>query len=298
MSILKENIQNVVGQNQEFNMLTHFVQTQVENKAINFANKVGLKKTASSFQQYQQKHLVAALHNNYLFHNGNVGKEQEELDYTIDCVDHDDNPKPGTEEEKNLSRYLSEKRYGIHGNYIKCSNTVQTKLLTNINNNLEYRYTKMASFGGGKSGAYVFLVRDKFIANQNVSDADAKKKDINSLKVLKLYALEIFGMIQDRAKREIFTSCTLSGTIGCPKVFEYGTTYFKPESWLWKDFERAYIKCAGDNKWIFKSHQLYNQSYFIITSMSPGYTMDSSNINLFKLHPSEMFSILYQLTEI
>lgn len=291
----------LIKESDEISKITKFlVQDKAQKEAVDLADRLNLHTSASTIAKLRQKQLI--FDSEITQKNLDDMGIKRDLEYDISCVDNVALPKPGSNEENEMDNCILEKRYGANGNYIKCSNTVKKGLLKNINNELTDRYKILRSFGGGKSGAYVFLVRDRFLTTEEIfnkpKDHDDPNDDKKSLKVFKLYGLEVFNAIQDRAKREIFTTCALSGTIGCPKVFEYGTTHYKARSPFWGDFEKTYIKCVGTNKWKFEPYQLYNNAYFVVTSISPGATLDGSDINLFKLQPQQMFSIIYQLKEI
>lgn len=170
---------------------------------------------------------------------------------------------------------IRENKTGVFSHYMECRDRMLHN--KNIVQDLSEKYEMLRAFGGGKSGAYVFLVRDK---------KDQKEK------VLKLYVLGLNNKIGDRDDREIFTTCTLSGIQGLPIVYDYGKTYFVNGSPFWKQFTDNFIKCV-DQRDSLKPHYLLNNAKYLVTSLSPGKTLDSVDLFSFKDH--ELIAILHQL---
>lgn len=173
------------------------------------------------------------------------------------------------EENKNLQN-------GIYGDYLRC-NITMNKIEKNFAPDLTQRYIPGRSLGGGKSGAYVFIVTHR----------ETGKKFI-----MKLYALKILDAIQDRDVREIFTTCAMSGEYGFPIVHDYGTTQYEANTEFWKKFKASYISCVPIEKRI-KDFKLYTRVYYIVTSFSEGSEVNKKNLLTYT--PNEFVSILYQL---
>ena len=181
-----------------------------------------------------------------------------------------------TGEHGNFHRDLEKERVdGIFTNYLDCRDRINNS--NNVVFDLTSRYEMKRSFGGGKSGAYVFLVKDKLD---------------QELKVLKLYILGLNNKIGDRDDREIFTTCTLSGIAGLPIVYDFGKTYYVDDSPFWTVFKDNFISCV-DGKDEFDPVNMFNSAMYLVTSLSSGSTLDQ--INLFDLKPNQLLCVLYQL---
>ena len=167
-------------------------------------------------------------------------------------------------------------KVGVYGDYLRCSSTMG-QINKNFSSDLSKKYTITRSLGGGKSGAYVFLVNDI-----------SQKKSY----ILKLYALKILDAIQDRDVREIFTTCALSGSYGFPIVHDYGTTQYNSASPFWKTFKTSYIDCVPDTLKV-KDVKLYTRVYYIVTEIAGGKELSDKNLAGYKSY--ELISILYQL---
>jgi len=122
-----------------------------------------------------------------------------------------------------------------------------------------HRYDLLRTFGGGKSGAYVYLVKDRKTTTEYVIKfyTDAYKKDNVSID-------------NERPFREVSTLCALSGTEGFPCIFDYGKSYMP--------FTK---KITG------------NVGLFVIMSKANG--TELSNINLRDLKPKDLKCILLKL---
>ncbi|AYV82333.1 MAG: serine/threonine protein kinase, partial [Homavirus sp.] len=198
-------------------------------------------------------------------------------DFVIKEIECEKNIKNTPEMEVECQKSNDLQKYGIRGNYYGCKKTLE-QISENYYLLLDNHYEIKDFFGGGKSGAFVFKVVDK---------------KTQRLCVLKLYALGLTpGRIQDRDLREIFTSCVLSGTSGFPTVYNYGKTPYNPTSAFWKPFTEKYIKCVSQENRL-KNHELYNDVYFIVTSLSQGKLL--KDIDLYSLNFHELLGILYQL---
>jgi len=195
------------------------------------------------------------------------------LTFRIPCKENDEECNKFNDQSDNNTKS------GVFGDYIRCHLTI-SDIQKNFVTNLSDRYTIKEKLGGGKSGAFVFLVNDK----KNGRDV-----------VLKLYALAIKNAIEDRDVREIFTTCALSNSYGFPTVYDYGTTLYSSKSDFWIDFKKNFIDCVPQRD---KPNdiQFYNKVYFLTTSVSSG--REINKINLLNLEPNQLISILYQLAVI
>lgn len=172
--------------------------------------------------------------------------------------------------------------YGVYGDYLSCAKTLK-KISQRVIHNLSKNYQFIKPLGGGKSGAYVFLVKDLKTSNTCV---------------LKLYAMRILKTIQDRDIREIFTACSLSGTSGFPIVYDYGVTYYNniEDKNYWEEFKRAYIDCVGNEGFLIKNYDFLNPVYFLVTSLSSGKILESMNLLNYDCH--QLISIIYNMCHI
>lgn len=181
------------------------------------------------------------------------------------------------------TKYNKIQKSGIMGDYIGCKisvNNIKNKYVPDLATKYEYQN----SLGGGKSGAYVFLVKDI---------------DTKELKILKLYALRINGTIGDRDEREIFTTCSMSGTYGFPIVYDYGMTDYNYKSGetksFWHQYYSDFFQCVEEKDRI-SNIKLYTKVYYIVTSLSSG--MELAKYDLTKARPEQLISIIYQLSVI
>ena len=166
---------------------------------------------------------------------------------------------------------------GIYGDYISCGVTVDKLKERYIA--LDDEYTLEKPYGGGKSGAYVFLV--------------SRKSDKSKKYILKLYTLRILDAIDDRDFREIFTTCSLSGVYAFPTVVDFGSTNYDEKSKFFKTFKERYLDCVGNDKDKFKNNLLYTKVNYVVTTISPG--KELNKVDLFSYEQYQLYGILYQL---
>jgi hypothetical protein len=251
-------------------MGTSFAQNKATSKAERKLRKFGLHKSADTILSIK---------------TGRSSQIHDGEDYfplqtsKIDCSNKTKNNLAKCNEQNKDIDQNSE--HGVYGDYLRCSSTMSI-IDKNFVFDLSKKYKIIKTLGGGKSGAYVFLVQNK----------DTKKEYI-----LKLYALRILGMIQDRDVREIFTTCALSGSYGCPIVHDYGTTQYnnkiQDDQGFWKKFKESYIDCVPEKEKTIKNTDFYTRVYYLVTEKVGGSPL--SNINLVKYKPHELINILYQL---
>ena len=207
--------------------------------------------------------------------NKNQPGIQPLLTYKLDCTKIDDQDQ--RKQCEKLNEFADPNYdYGIYGDYLRCSSTIN-RIKNNFVSDLSEKYTIVSSPGGGKSGAYVFIVRD----------------EKGRLLILKMYALKILDAIQDRDVREIFTTCAVSGYYGFPVVHDYGMTQYNSASPFWEKFKASYIDCVPD-KDKMKDHKLYTRVYYIVSSLAGGKELNKRN--LLKYTDQQLMSILFQLT--
>lgn len=166
----------------------------------------------------------------------------------------------------------------ILGSHFACKKTLSE--LDNNVVNINKKYDIIKKLGGGKSGAFVFLVSDK----------KTKEKYI-----LKLYVLGILGKIGDRDVREIFTCCNFSGTDGFPKLHDAGVTYCEVNDY-WNDFLDEYFNCANaDGKKNIKIGSFYNPAYYMVTELVSG--SELIKINPFAFNIKKRLIILMKIAQ-
>lgn len=176
-----------------------------------------------------------------------------------------------------LNDELPEIKYkDVFGSYKNCKNHLK-KIDKPVN--LDSLYIIDKALSGGKSGAFVFLVRDR---------------KTNRKLVLKLYTLRLFTEIGDRDIREIFTACTLSSIRSFPSVYNFGIAELDRKSEFWKQFITDYQICFGKDDVI--NLKFYNNCYFLATSFADGTPIDK--LNLLNCSPKDIISILHQFKEI
>lgn len=122
-----------------------------------------------------------------------------------------------------------------------------------------HRYTLLKTFGGGKSGAYVYLVKDSETDVEYVIKfyTDAYKKDNKTI-------------FNERPFREVSTLCALSGTEGFPCIYDYGKSYIP-----------------------FTQNPKKQVGLFVIMSKASG--TELSNLDLKKLQDKDLKCILLKL---
>ena len=198
-----------------------------------------------------------------------------------DCTDKKDTTKINCDEQNKKIKELNtlailNNKVGVYGDYLRCSSTI-SDITKNFISDLSKKYVILKSLGGGKSGAYVFLVNDL---------------QENKQYILKLYALKILDTIEDKDVREIFTTCALSTSYGFPIVHDYGTTQYNSASPFWNKFKNNYIECVPDKNKV-KDVKLYTRVYYLVTEIAGGKELNDKNLAGYK--PHELISILYQL---
>lgn len=180
----------------------------------------------------------------------------------------------------NTTSIIFEDTKDNYGSFSNCKEHVRNMQHDNKVNNLDDEYKLIKPLGGGKSGAYVFLAKDI-----------KTDKDV----VLKLYTLRLLNprKLVDRDLREIFISCTLSGTNGFPKVYNFGYTYFDRSSSFWKGFSDDLSICPDP---AFIKPNLYNKCYFLVSDFFQGKSLEK--INLLTLSPKTLIDILHQIKDL
>ena len=177
----------------------------------------------------------------------------------------------------NLSNVINFYRDSNNKNesYDNCVLNMQTMQEYDKYVDIDKKYTFIKALGGGKSGAYVFLV-----------------KNDNKTCVLKLYALRLKNPknLVDRDLREIFISCNFSDTQGFPNVINYGYTYFNRESKFWEPF----VNSLCPNNVI--NFGLYNKCYFLVTDFVKGQQLDK--INLINMSSKKLVNVLLSLKKL
>lgn len=181
----------------------------------------------------------------------------------------------------NLDDY-SNQYSNLYGSYKNCKKHIERSQYDKNRDfnkpiKLDNNYIIEKSLGGGKSGALVFLVKNK----------EGKKC------VLKLYIKRLITNIGDRDQREIFTACTLSNIMGFPQVFDYGIAEFDRESPFWENFIKEYEICVNQNRTI--NFNLYRSCFYLVLSFSDGDVLEK--LDLIDVNVYEMVWILDRIRD-
>ena len=182
---------------------------------------------------------------------------------------------------------------------------------------IEDRYILKQEFGGGKSGAYVFLVRNKpppqsrarrtaefilgdafHVLNPYLPDDAVGRRPSSSPSrsyVLKMYpgtykqVGEQTKVHNERPLREMYTLCKMSGKPGFPVVHEKGCAVALP----WH--KRNTVMLGYSQLDLLNMHELDNDTCvpYVVISLAPGKPL--SQLQLLQLRPDSLLKISAQL---